>query len=217
MQTKYSYTLNECNRLKSLSFDALEKKIDDLDDLYVMDEKVNQEHKKGKYQGYILRELSILEHIKFDGYIMLLMELINYARQSNIFIDCFGSIQNSLVTYLLDINTNFEFKSMKEFTHFTPFTKRPIINIVADSARILELINYLNHKYKNLIKNSDHNSVEFLEPLIIKFIDLDIGNKNNITEDEALYLGLEIQEPIDNITEYKYSVITKQNKVLLKE
>jgi DNA polymerase III alpha subunit len=214
MQTKYNYTLQDKDRLKSLAFDALEKKIDNLRDLYVMDEKVNQEHKKEKYQGYILRELSTMELIKFDGYMLMLKEIIDYARQKNIFIESFGSVQNSLVAYLIGLTFHYEFKKVGDFINFLPFTKKPTLNLVVQSNRKFEVIDFIQYKFKELIKGSTDDTIQFKEPLEIKFIDLDIGSTNNLSKDEAINLGFEVLEPNINIS-VKNSQLSKQNKILL--
>ena len=61
---------------------------------------------KEKYKKCVKNELAILERIKFDGYMYLLFELSNYAKERNIFCEFFGSIQYSLSAYLLGITSS---------------------------------------------------------------------------------------------------------------
>lgn len=215
MQTKYNYNLTDNKILKSLAYKGLNEKLDTLRDLNNMyQDNIDGEYKKEKYQGYILRELSTLELIKFDGYLIILKEIIDHAKQSDIFIETFGTIQNSLVAYLIGITSHYEFKKIGEFINFTPFTKNPTVNIVIQNNRKYEVIDFIQYKFKEFIKSSTDDTIQFQEHLELKFIDLDIGVSNNITRDEALHLGFEVMEVNINIS-IKNSQLSKQNKILL--
>jgi DNA polymerase III alpha subunit len=215
MKTKYNNNLKDNEILKSLAFKELDEKIDSLRNLSNMyQDVIDGKRKKEKYQGYILRELSTLELIKFDGYMLMLKEIIEYAKLSNIFIETFGTVQNSLVAYLIGITSYYEFKKVGDFINFTPFTKKPTINIVIQNNRKFKIMDFIQYKFKQLIENSTDDTIQFKEPLKLKFIDLDIGNTNNLSREEALNLGLEVMEVDMNISE-KNSQISKQNKILL--
>jgi DNA polymerase III alpha subunit len=215
MKTKYNNNLSDKEVLKSLAFKGLDEKIDSLRNLSNMyQDVIDGEHKKEKYQGYILRELSTLELIKFDGYILMLKEIIDYVKQTDIFIESFGSVQNSLVAYLIGLTSNYEFKKIGDFINFLPFTKHPTFYIVVQSNRKFEVMDFIQYKFKEFIKSSTDDTIQFKEPLEIKFIDLDIGITNNLSKDEAINLGFEVLEPNINIS-VKNSQLSKQNKILL--
>jgi DNA polymerase III alpha subunit len=214
MTTKYNYSLEDKELLLNLALESLEKKLHTLRDLSSMGEIITDESfKREKYEGYVRKELALLVQIKFDGYLHLLYELSTYAKQTNIFCEFYGSIQNSLTAYLLGIVSNYEFISSGEFINFTPFTKEPTINVVCSSDRKYELIDFINHKYSNLIKNKDEN-IEFLEPLKINFVDLDIGVKTSLSKEEATSLGLKVHEVNINFST-EHSRLTKQNEIVL--
>lgn len=214
MTTKYNFNLEYKELLLNLALSGLDKKIDSLRDLSSMGEAiVDTTWKKEKYEGYIRKELALLEQIKFDGYLYLLYELSNYAKSTNIFFEAYGSIQNSLVAYLLGIVSNYEFVSSGEFINFTPFSKEPIVNIVCQSDRKYELIDFVNHKYSHLIKEVNEN-IEFAEPLKISFFDFDIGVKTALTKNEAIFLGLKVHE-VDINFSIEHSRLTKQNEIVL--
>lgn len=214
MTTKYNFNLDDNGLLLSLALSGLDKKIDSLRDLSSMGEQITDSSwKKEKYEGYVRKELALLEQIKFDGYLYLLYELSNYAKSTNIFCEFYGSIQNSLVAYLLGIVSHYEFVSSGEFINFTPFTKEPMVNIVSQSDRKYELIDFINHKYSHLIKSTDEN-IEFVEPLKISFFDLDVGIKTALTKDEAISLGLKVHE-VDINFSIEHSILTKQNEIVL--
>jgi len=217
MKTKFNYNIEDQNKLLTLVLQGLEKKIDTLSQFKQKNKNRpshTYEYKILKYKGYIKREISILEKIKFDGYMLLLNDLVKKAREAEIFISCFGSIQNSLITYLLDLTQYYEFQKWDKFINFTPFEHTPTVNIVVSSPRIKELIYYLNKKYKHLIKHSTLSSVEFNDNLIFKFIDLGIDTKIQHYKEDVEDLGLEIVNPNLNISN-KQAGIAKNNKLYL--
>jgi len=215
MQTKYNNNLLDKQLLKSLTFNGLDEKLDTLRDLSSMyQDNIDGEYKKEKYPGYILRELLILELIKFDGYLIILKGIIDYAKQCDIFIETFGTIQNSLIAYLIGITSHYEFKKIGEFINFIPFTKIPTVNIVIQYDRKFEVMDFIQYKFKEFIKSSTDDTIQFKEPLELKFIDLDIGITNNLAKEETINLGLEVMEANINIS-FKDSQLSKKNKILL--
>ncbi|NCB10804.1 MAG: hypothetical protein EOM78_04135 [Erysipelotrichia bacterium] len=214
MTTKYNFSLEDKELLLNLALENLDKKLHTLRDLFSTGEIITDESfKKDKYEGYVRKELALLEQIKFDGYLHLLYELSTYAKQTNIFCEFYGSVQNSLTAYLLGIVSNYEFINSGEFINFTPFTQDPVVNVVCQNDRKYELIDFINHKCTNLIKNKDEN-IEFLEPLQIKFFHLEIGVKTSLSKEEAISLGLKVHEANINFSDH-HSSLTKQNEILL--
>ncbi len=214
MTTKYNFNLQDKELLLNLTIDELDKKLPTLRDLSSMGEIITDANwKKEKYVGYLKKELTLLAQIKFDGYLYLLYELSTYAKIANIFCEFYGSVQNSLAAYLLGIVSHYEFLISGEFINFTSFSKEPTVNVVCQSDRKYELIDFINHKYSHLIQNSKKH-IEFLEPLKIKFFDLDIGVKTALTKEEAIFLGLKVHEANINFST-EYSRLTKQNEIVL--
>lgn len=194
MKTKYNFSLEDKEFLLNSALENLDKKLHTLRDLSSMGEIIiDESFKKDKYEGYVRKEIALLEQIKFDGYLHLLYELSTYAKQTNIFCEFYGSVQNSLAVYLLGVVSNYDFIDSREFINFTPFTKEPTINVVCSSDRKYELIDFINHEYSHLINSIDENII-FKEPLKIKFIDLDIGVKTSLSKEEAISLGLKVDE-----------------------
>ncbi len=103
-KTKFNYKSKQKKQLSKLALKGLKDKIDLLPDISSMyEKKLDTKRKLQKYKNILNEEIDILKTIKFDGYILMLSDLVNYARQTGIFISCYGSIQNSLVSYLLGI------------------------------------------------------------------------------------------------------------------
>jgi fumarate reductase subunit C len=214
MTTKYNFNLEDKELLLNLTIDELDKKLPTLRDLSSMGEIITDANwKREKYVGYLKKELTLLEQIKFDGYLYLLYELSTYAKNTNIFCEFYGSVQNSLVAYLLGIVSHYEFVNSGVFINFTSFSKEPTVNVVCQSDRKYELIDFINHKYSHLIKSSKKH-IEFLEPLKIKFFDLDIGVKTALTKEDAIFLGLKVHEANINFST-EHSRLTKQNEIVL--
>jgi len=209
MKTKFNYNSKQKKQLSKLALRGLKDKIDLLPDVSSMyHEKLDAKRKFQKYEHILNDEINILETIKFDGYILILSDIINYARQSNIFISCFGSIQNSLISYLLGIIDNYTLKSRKDFINFTPFEQKPTINIVASSSRYYELISFTQAKYSKQIKKVKKRSIKFNDNLKIKFIDLGIDKEVILKEDDVQDLGLKIIQTNIN-TAQRQAVFTK--------
>lgn len=218
MKTKFNYQAENKTILLELALAGLKEKIGILpqfEQRYEDRPAYDDEYKLLKYEGYIRREISVLEDIKFDGYMLLLNDMVNTAREMGIFVSCFGSVQNSLIAYVLDITEHYEFKKWGEFINFTPFEQTPTINIVASSYRIGEIINYMNAKYSNLIKKCTSNEmIEFNDNLTLKFIDLGVDRKVRLHKEDVENLGLDIVEPDLNISNERAG-ISRQNQVWL--
>jgi len=213
MKTKFNYNIEDRNLLLEITFNNLKYKIDELP-IY----KNGIESDKDNFEAYlehIKKEISIFEEINFDGYMLLLHNMVNTSREMNIFINCFGSIQYSLVAYILEITEHYNFKEFREFLNFTAFEKKPMINVVATSSRIGGVVSYLDTKYKNLIKELDYDgSIVFNDNLTIKFIDLNVDNEVRLSKKDVENLGLEIVEPNVNTSEIK-AIISQDNKLFL--
>jgi DNA polymerase III alpha subunit len=218
MKTKFNYNSKDKDLLLTLALQGLKDKIDTLPQFEQKNgDKAahDNEYKLLKYQGYIRREISILEEIQFDGYVLLLDNIVRTANELNIYISYFGSIQNSLTAYVLGITEHYQFKGWKEFINFIPFEKNPTVNIVASSNRISEIISYINAKYNDLIKETIYSSsIEFNDNLILKFIDLGVDTKIKLLKEDVENLGLEIVEADLNISN-EQAGISKQNKLYL--
>lgn len=218
MKTKFNYSAKDNTSLLELALSGLKEKIGTLpqfEQRYADRPAHDDEYKLQKYEGYIRREISVLEDIKFDGYMLLLNDMVRTAREMGIFISCFGSIQNSLTAYALNINEHYEFRKWGDFINFTPFEQTPIINIVASSYRIGEIIDYLNAKYSDLISNYTYNTdIEFNGNLALKFIDLGVDTKVRLHKEDVENLGLDIVEPDLNISN-EQTGISKQNQLWL--
>jgi DNA polymerase III alpha subunit len=217
-KTKFNYQTIDKTILLELALAGLKERIDTLprfeqkyDDRPAHDD----EYKLLKYEGYIRREISVLEDIKFDGYMLLLHDMVKTATQMGIFISCFGSVQNSLTAYVLNITEHYEFRRFGDFINFTPFEQIPTINIVASSYRIGEVMDYLNSKYSDLIKECvQYEMIKFSDNLTLKFIDLGVDTKVRLHKEDVENLGLDIVEPDLNISN-EQTIISKQNQLLI--
>jgi DNA polymerase III alpha subunit len=209
MKTKFNYNSEQKKQLSQLALQGLKNKIDLLPDVSSMyHEKLDDKGKFQKYEHILNDEINILETIKFDGYILMLSDIVNYARQSNIFITCFGSIGNSLLSYLLDIVDNYTLNSRKDFINFTPFEKKPTINIVASSSRYYGLISFTEAKYSKQIKKVKNRSIKFNDNFKIKFINLGIDKEVILKENNVQDLGLKIIQANINVAQ-KQATFTK--------
>lgn len=213
-QTKFNFTADEKELLITLALAGLKNKIDTLpqfEQKYADKEAYTQERKFEKYEGYIRKEVSIFEEIKFDGYMLLLHDMVYEARRMGIFISCFGSIQNSLTAYALDITDHYTFRGWKRFVHSTPFELKPTVNIVASSYRMGEIIAYLSIKYKELIKKFSYNKfIKFNDNLTLKFIDLGIDTEVRLLKKDVKSLGLKVVEPNLNVSGLQAGISSKQ-------
>jgi len=142
------------------------------------------------------------------------LHIVNYASESNIFISCYGSIQNSLISYLLDIVDNYTLENSKDFINFIPFEKKPTLNIVADFSRYYEIISFIKYKYPKQIKKVKSKTIKFNDNLQIKFIDLNIGKQTVLKKDDVKNLGLIIIKPNINTSQKKATFVKIQNKEL---
>ena len=209
MKTKFNYNSKQKKQLSKLAIRGLKDKINLLPDVSSMyHEKLDTKRKFQKYENILNDEINILETIKFDGYILMLSDIVNYARQSNIFITCFGSIGNSLLSYLLGIVDNYTLKNRKDFINFTSFAQKPTINIVVSSSKHYELISFIEVKYSKQIKKVKKRSIKFNDNLKIKFIDLGIDKEVVLKEDDVQDLGLKIIQTNIN-TAQRQAIFTK--------
>ena len=158
---------------------GLSEKIDTLPD-FTLDN--TYEEKFAKYETYLVKEITVIKEIAFDGYMILLQDLIVVSREISGFVQSYGSIQNSLTAYVLGITDNYEFDYLRNFINFTPFTKKAKINIVISVFSKAGCVGYLKHKYPELVKKTTKSSVIFNDGLKVKFIDLDIDSQ--VDEDD---------------------------------
>ena len=201
MTTKFNYQLSD-NKLLDLVLQNLDEKLDLLP---------SKTSKKEYYQNILKSEIDLIQKAKFDGYILLVTDMIMFAKTSNISIDCFGTIQNSLMSYLLEISQIYKQTS---FLDFILFEKKPTINIVASTYRYHEIIGYLEHKYSKIIKNIDNDIIYFNDKLQIKFIDLNVDVQNKPKKIDILNLGLECLSTDINLSQ-SHTIITDKNQILL--
>ena len=213
MKTKFNYKSKQKKLLYKLAKKSLNSKVELLPDLSSMyQEKVDKEYKFQKYENILRDELDIVRNIKFDGYLHMFYEISNFAKQLNISIHCFGNIQHSLTSYLLDIVDTYNMRSKKDFINFIPFEKKPTLYIVADSSRYYEIISFIEYKYSKQIHKIKNDSIKFQDNLKIKFIDLNIDKKTLLTEDDVKSLGLQYIKPNLNISQKQAIFIKVQNK-----
>ena len=158
---------------------GLSEKIDTLPD-FTLDN--TYEEKFAKYETYLVKEITVIKEIAFDGYMILLQDLIVVSREISGFVQSYGSVQNSLTAYVLGITDNYEFNYLRNFINFTPFTKKAKINIVISVFSKAGCVGYLKHKYPELVKKTTKSSVIFNDGLKVKFIDLDIDSQ--VDEDD---------------------------------
>jgi len=125
------------------------------------------------YVKLIQEEIIELYKINFDGYMMLLADVVLVSREISGFVSCFGSIQNSLTAYVLDIVEYFDIKQY-DFKKFTPFVKKPVVNILISDYANAGCMGYVKHKFPELIKKTKKRTIVFNDDLKIKFIDLGI-------------------------------------------
>ncbi|QOY52949.1 hypothetical protein [Candidatus Sulfurimonas baltica] len=170
MSNKYNNKTHKEGLLQRMAIQGLKEKIDPLDENYP------------EYEKIIKKEITALEKIKFDGYMLLLADVVLVSREISGFVSCFGSIQNSLTAFVLNIVDIYEFDK-KNFKNFTPFTKKPIVNILISSYANAGCVGYVKHKYSNIIKKSKKRTIIFNDDLIIKFVDLGIEIKVKQTQE----------------------------------
>jgi len=217
MKTKFNYNLKPKKQLLKLALQGLKDKIDLLPDVSSMyQKKLDKTRKLQKYKNILNKEIDILKTIKFDGYLIMLSDIVNFAKQSNISITCYGSIQNSLISYLLDIVDVYTLKGRKDFINFIPFEKKPTLYIVADFSRYYEIVSFIEYKYPKQIKKIKNKTIKFNDNLKIKFIDLNISKQNVLKKDDVKNLGLKIIQPNINISQKQATFVKIQNKELKK-
>ncbi|QOY53752.1 hypothetical protein HUE87_07530 [Candidatus Sulfurimonas marisnigri] len=170
MSNKYHYKAYKEGLLQRMAIQGLREKIDPSDENYA------------EYEKVIKKEISTLEKIKFDGYMLLLADVVLVSREISGFVSCFGSIQNSLTAFVLDIVDVYEFDK-NNFKNFTPFAKKPVVNILISSYANGGCVGYIKHKYPDLIKKVKKRTIIFNDDLIIKFIDLGIEIKVKETQE----------------------------------
>jgi hypothetical protein len=129
-----------------------------------------------KYLSIIEDEITELKKINFDGWMLLLADVVLVSREISGFVSAFGSIQNSFTAYALGIVDYFDFKNY-DFKRFTPFREKPVVNIVISSYANAGCMGYVKHKFPHLIKKTKKRTIIFKENLKIKFVDLDIDIK----------------------------------------
>jgi len=215
MKTKFNYNSKEKKQLSKIALQGLKNKIDLLPDVSSMyQKKLDKKRKLQKYKIILNDEIDILKTIKFDGYLYMMYEVIIFAKQSNISITCYGSIQNSLISYLLDIVDTYTLKNKKDFINFIPFEKKPTLYIVADFSRYYEIISFIEYKYPKQIKKVKKKTIKFNDNLKIKFIDLNINRQTVLKKDDVKNLGLRIIKPNINISQKQAIFVKVQNKEL---
>jgi len=213
MKTKFNYNSKHKKQLLKLALTGLKDKLNLLPDVSSMyHKKLDNKRKFQKYEMILNTEIDILRTIKFDGYILMVLDIVNYARRASIFVTCYGSIGNSLISYLLDIVDSYTLKNKKDFINFTPFERKPTINIVATSSRYYELISFSEAKYSKQIKKIKNRSIKFNDNLKIKFIDLGIEKKVVLKENDVRNLGLEFVQSNINSSQQEASFTKIQDK-----
>ncbi|MDA7816587.1 hypothetical protein N9A28_00165 [Sulfurimonas sp.] len=135
-----------------------------------------------KYERIIKKEVKALEKIGFDGYMLLLEDIVVVAKEISGFVACFGTIQNSLTAHILGIVDDYELNE-ENFKEFTPFTDEPVVHIVISSYANNGCVGYVAHKYADIIKKKKKRSIVFKDNLKIKFVDLDINIRTKYDED----------------------------------
>lgn len=212
-KTKFNFNADKKELLLTLSLAGLKNKIDTLpqfEQKYEDREEYTEERKLEKYEVYIKQEIAIFEEIKFDGYMLLLQDMVHAARQMGIFISCFGSIQNSLTAYALGITDHYTFRGWGNFIHSTPFELKPTVNIVASSSRVNTIISYLDTKYENLIKKFSYDKyIKFNDSLTLKFIDLGVDAEVRLLKKDVKNLGLKVVEPNLNTRRIQAGISSK--------
>ena len=135
-----------------------------------------------KYEDIINNEIAKIKEVGFGSYMLLLADVVLVSREISGFVSAFGSIQNSLTAYLLGIVDYYEFEE-DNFKNFTPFVKKPVVNIVISSYANDGCIGYVKHKYPALIKRTKKRTIVFKNNLKIKFIDLGIETRVKESEE----------------------------------
>ncbi len=170
MINKYNYKASKNGLLYRTAIQGLMQKIDIADENYKI------------YEEIIKKEIAVFEDIGFDGYMLLLHDVVLVSREISGFVSSFGSIQNSLTAFVLGIVDFYEFDE-DNFKNFTPFVKKPVVNILISSYANAGCMGYVKHKYPSLIKNSKKRTIIFKDDLKIKFIDLGIETRVKYDED----------------------------------
>jgi len=164
MSNIYNYKESKEGLLLRTAMQGLREKVDPNDENY------------DAYVKLIQEEIIELYQINFDGYMLLLADVVLVSREISGFVSCFGSIQNSLTAYVLDIVDYFDIEQY-DFKRFTPFVKKPVVNILISSYANAGCMGYIKHKYPDLIKKTKKRTIIFNDDLKIKFIDLGIELK----------------------------------------
>jgi len=158
---------------------GLNEKLDELPDYRIGN---TDNEKFDWYEQNIKKELSVLREIGFDGYMILLQDVVTVSREISDFVQCFGSVTNSLTAYVLGIVDNYKFDGLQNFINFTPFTKNARVNILISSHANNGCLGYIKHKYPDIIKKIKRRSIIFNDGLKIKFIDLDVDNEVDLDD-----------------------------------
>ena len=161
MLNTYNYKEQNQGALLRAAIQGLSQKVDPNNEDYETYVKIIQE------------EIIELYKINFDGYMMLLADVAIVSREISGFVACFGSIQNSLTAFVLDIVEYFDIEQY-DFKKFTPFVEKPLVNILISSYANDGCMGYVKHKYPDLIKKTKKRTIIFKDNLKIKFIDLGI-------------------------------------------
>jgi len=170
MKNKYNYKAPKEGLLYRTAIQGLMQKIDIADDNYKI------------YEEIIKEEIAVFEDIGFDGYILLLADVVLVSREISGYVSSFGSIANSLTAFVLNIVDFYEFDEY-DFKNFTPFVENPVVNILISSYANAGCMGYVKHKYSSLIKKSKKRTIIFKDNLKIKFIDLGIDTRVKYDED----------------------------------
>ncbi|WP_152360703.1 error-prone DNA polymerase [Microlunatus speluncae] len=114
---------------------------DGADDLY--------RHNRAEAEERLQRELAVIESKGFEGYFLIVHDMVDYARSKGILCQGRGSAANSVVCYVLKITAVDPIKFGLPFERFLSATRdeEPDIDVDFDAARREEVIQEVYHRY----------------------------------------------------------------------
>lgn len=100
-------------------------------------------------RSQIQHELAIIAELKFPGYFLIVHDIVDFCRRSNILCQGRGSAANSAVCYVLGITTIDPVREQLLFERFLSKERKepPDIDIDIESTRREEVIQYVYNKY----------------------------------------------------------------------
>lgn len=188
-----NFTKNDDEYLKEITYKLLQTKI----------KKINS-----KYSNRLNYELDTIKNMNFSSYFLIVMDYINFAKKSNIFIGPGrGSIGGSLVAYALGITTIDPIKANLIFERFlNPDQKKiPDIDVDFEDNEREKIIQYIKEKYGK----ENVGNILTIQTIKAKQALRDIGHLYEVKDSYINFLCKEIKNFISLKEAYEKNQIFK--------